>query len=94
MSDKKQTKPGKVIRIPKDLLGVLKAEREQGETWGQVIKRLIKEKPDSLSMWTLPSKLLPTKAEARGLAIAEAVEGGLDLDHAEQPIKVFELDDE
>ena len=86
-------KPGKVIRIPKDLKDLLSREKEPGESWGAVINRLLRTHPESLSMWTLPSRLLPTKAEARGIAIREAAQSGLDLDLAEQPIRVCEVED-
>lgn len=83
---KTKPKPGKVIRIPKALKERIESESIGKETWGQTIQRLIKR--DGPHMWTLPSKLVPTKAEARGLAIAEAAESGVELSESEQPIKV------
>ena len=81
-------KPGKVIRIPKALKELVEKESIGKESWGQTIQRLIKR--DGPHMWTLPSKLVPTLAEAKGIAIAEAVDSGLDLVESEQPIKVSE----
>lgn len=80
-------KPGKVIRIPKELKDMIEQERLVGESWGQTIKRLIEDKGSPY--WALPSKVLKSYAEARGEAIAEAARLGKPIDDIEQPIKVL-----
>ena len=88
MAKKQSPRPGKVVRLNTTLLKVLAKYRSGRESWSETLLKLIGN-PDS-SMWTLPSKLYPTKSEARGAAVKEAARQGLPLDQVEQPIEVKE----
>lgn len=79
-------KAGKVIRISDELRDRINQLREPGETWNEAIAKVVTRS----HMWTLPSKLVPTKSLALGLAISEAVKEGRPLTDRENPIKVFE----
>lgn len=89
MAKKRTTPPGKVIRIGTELESRLNQLKRSGESWNKCIDRLTSnatKKPQ----WTLPSKLVPTKKEALGLAIAEAARQGIPLEEREEPIKLME----
>jgi len=89
-------KSGKVIRVSKSLAEYVNSQRHVGETWDTALRRFIGASPDSETpiqrrfMWTLPSRLLPTRAEATGIAIYEAAQSKLALEDRENPIKVYE----
>lgn len=88
---KQKPKPGKVIRVPKELAKLLNESRTPKETWGQCLTRLIDEgRAPKTAMWTLPSKLHPSREEALGLAIQEAVTERIPLQNREEPIKIVE----
>lgn len=84
-------KPGKVIRLNKRIYERIKAHRERGETWSETLEKLLLS--PGPSMWTLPSKLVPTRAEANGIAISEAAKDGIPLEERELPIQVYSGDD-
>lgn len=87
---KQKKKPGKVIRVPKELAKLLNENRKGQETWGQCLSRLIDEGKTTETMWTLPSRLLPTREEALGQSIQEAVREKIPLQNREEPVKVRE----
>lgn len=90
---KQKPKKGRVIRISDQLAKAIDSQRGPDETWAEVIARITNKSnanPKAPSMWTLPSRLVPTKGEALGIAIVEAAREGRALDTKEEPIKVFE----
>lgn len=83
-------KSGKVIRINSKLAAFINSRRDASESWDLALSKLLNLEKSNSYMWTLPSRLIPTKSEALGIAIAEAVQSGHSLEDRETPIKVFE----
>lgn len=93
---KQKPKLGRVVRLSDPLVHYISQYRKGGETWDTALRRLLhveleRTAPvERISMWTLPSRLVPTRAEALGLAVAEAVREARPLTERESPIKVYE----
>lgn len=86
---KQKPKSGKVVRLNKELVRALNADRKAGETWSQVIERRTAGRVKNVMKWALPSKLYSSKNLAIGEAIHDAAVKGIELGDREQPVKVF-----
>lgn len=89
---KSKPKKGKVVRLAPDTIRLLKEYRGPGISWDDALRIYVEtvKGEESASMWTLPSKLFPSEAEARGLALVECARAGLPPSHKEIPIAVRE----
>lgn len=92
MAAKKQKeKPGKVLRVDQDTWNFIQSVREQRERLSDLVRRLVGLTPKGEDLrlpeelFTLPSNLYETRAEARGEALYRAVK---EKTEAEKPIKV------
>lgn len=68
---KSRPKKGKVIRLTPDLVTIIVEERTPGETYPEVIRRLLGLKGDV--RYVLPSDIHETVADAKGAAVVRAV---------------------
>lgn len=68
---KQKKKPGKVIRLTPDLVSIVEAEHEEGETYPETIRRLLGLTGEV--RYVLPSDIYESVEDARGVAIIKAV---------------------
>lgn len=92
---KQGAKSGKVIRINKLLHAYLQGLKNTDETWSQIITEQMHLKKSGkgynrVTMWTLPSMLVPNRGEALGWAIEDCARDGRDLSERETPVRVVE----
>ena len=87
-----KVKKGQVVRLTPSTIQLLKSHRGSGESWDTALHNYIESQlaDETPVMWTLPSKLYSSSAEAKGLAITECARSGRPLTHREIPIKVRE----
>lgn len=84
----KRVIPGKVIRINPELQSLFDEEKGRGETYSEVIRRLIEQKRPEEIRFVAPSELHRKKEAAKGAALLKAVKAGKSIGEIEEPIEV------
>lgn len=90
--DTRTNRPDKIIRVEKEVLNSLADYYSIHGSWSKALRAYIQDN-DRKPLWTLPSFLFNTKAQANGEALKRAVQSGDDPTARENPIKVRSLDE-
>jgi hypothetical protein len=81
-------KPGRVVRLDRNLAGLLAEIMEPGETVSSAIRRLIEGHGRTVETYfVLPSSLYRTIEDARGAAVLAKIQRG--LQRTEKPVAVM-----